>query len=75
LFDAQYTSSDTSLIYLRARVYDPATAQFLSVDPIEAISRAPYTYANDKPVTYGDSVGLLWTPLAGVSACSGRRWR
>lgn len=53
-YDAQYTSSDTGLIYLRARVYDPATAQFLSVDPIEAISRAPYNYADDNPLNYGD---------------------
>jgi uncharacterized protein RhaS with RHS repeats len=28
-YDGQYTSSDTGLIYMRARVYDPATAQFL----------------------------------------------
>jgi RHS repeat-associated protein len=28
-YDAQYTSSDTALIYLRNRAYDPATAQFL----------------------------------------------
>ncbi len=27
-YDGQYTSSDTGLIYLRARVYDPGTAQF-----------------------------------------------
>ncbi len=33
-YNAQYTSSDTGLIYLRNRVYDPATAQFLSVDPL-----------------------------------------
>lgn len=33
-YDAQYTNSDTGLIYLRARVYDPATAQFLSVDDL-----------------------------------------
>ncbi len=33
-YDAQYTSSDTGLIYMRARVYEPATAQFLTVDPL-----------------------------------------
>lgn len=33
-YDAQYTSSDTGLIYLRARSYDPNTAQFMSVDPL-----------------------------------------
>jgi len=25
-YDAQYTSSDTGLIYMRARTYDPSTA-------------------------------------------------
>ena len=39
-YDGQYTSSDTGLIDMRARVYDPTTAQFLSVDPLEAITRA-----------------------------------
>jgi RHS repeat-associated protein len=63
-FDGQYTSSDTGLIYLRNRVYDPATAQFLMVDPLEAISGAPYNYTGDNPLNYGDAVGLLWTPLA-----------
>jgi RHS repeat-associated protein len=32
-YDGQYTSIDTGLIYLRARNYDPLTAQFLTVDP------------------------------------------
>ncbi len=64
-YDGQYTSSDTGLIYLRNRVYDPKTAQFLSVDPLVSISGAPYSYAGDNPLTYGDSLGLLWTPLAG----------
>ncbi len=33
-YDGQYMNSDTGLIYLHAREYDPATAQFLSVDPL-----------------------------------------
>jgi RHS repeat-associated protein len=57
-YDAQYTSSDTGLIYLRARVYDPATAQFLTVDPINPITRAPYTYVNDNPLNRVDRTGL-----------------
>jgi RHS repeat-associated protein len=64
-YDGQYTSSDTGLIYLRNRVYDPKTAQFLTVDPLVSISGAPYSYAGDNPLTYGDAVGLMWTPLAG----------
>jgi RHS repeat-associated protein len=57
-YDGQYTSSDTGLIYLRARTYDPATAQFLSVDPAEPITRAPYTYAKDNPLNLSDPSGL-----------------
>jgi RHS repeat-associated protein len=57
-YDGQYTSADTGLIYMRARTYDPATAQFLSVDPIAVITRAPYVYSYDDPLTYTDPLGL-----------------
>lgn len=64
-FDGQYTNSDTGLIYLRARVYDPATAQFLSVDPMEMVTRAPYNYAEDNPLNRGDATGLSsWNPFS-----------
>src|SRR5271170_4981658 len=53
-YDAQYTSTDTGLIYLRNRVYDPATAQFLTVDPLEMYTGEPYGYAGDNPLNYGD---------------------
>jgi RHS repeat-associated protein len=58
-YDAQYTSSDTGLIYMRARVYDPATAQFLSTDPLAAITRTTYNYAGENPLTYNDPTGLF----------------
>ena len=58
-YDAQYTSSDTGLVYLRARVYDPATAQFLSVDPLLALTRAPYNYSRDNPLNQRDPSGLV----------------
>jgi RHS repeat-associated protein len=57
-YDAQYTSSDTGLIYLRGRTYDPTTAQFLSVDPLVKITGAPYVYAGDNPTTQVDPIGL-----------------
>jgi RHS repeat-associated protein len=57
-YDGQYTSSDTGLIYLRARAYDPATAQFMTPDPIRAITRQPYSYAGDDAVNEGDLSGL-----------------
>jgi RHS repeat-associated protein len=67
-YDGQDTNEDTGLIYLRNRVYDPATAQFLTVDPTESISGAPYNYAGDNPINREDAVGLLWTPVAGGAA-------
>jgi RHS repeat-associated protein len=59
-YDGQYTSSDTGLIYMRARVYDPATAQFLSVDPLAAMTRMPYAYAVDNPLNLNDPSGLIF---------------
>jgi len=59
-YDGQYTNSDTGLIYLRSRVYDPATAQFLTRDPLAAITGEPYSYAGDNPLNYGDPTGLLF---------------
>jgi hypothetical protein len=41
----------------RPRYYDPATAQFISVDPALNDTLAPYSYANDNPVTQTDPSG------------------
>jgi RHS repeat-associated protein len=63
-YDSQYTNGD-GLIYMRARAYDIATAQFLSVDPIAAITGAPYNYARDNPLNRGDASGLSsWNPFS-----------
>jgi RHS repeat-associated protein len=56
-YDGQYTNADTGLIYLRAREYDPATAQFLSVDPEVEQTREIYGYASDDPLMNGDPAG------------------
>jgi RHS repeat-associated protein len=74
-YDGQYTSSDTGLIYLRARVYDPATAQFLSRDPLVSLTREPYAYAVDNPLNLGDPTGYETLPLpiegpAGAALCA-----
>ncbi len=57
-YGGQYTSRDTGLIYLRARVYDPQTAQFLSVDPIVNLTQEPYGYTHDSPLNRADPTGL-----------------
>ena len=57
-YDGQLTNSDTELIYLRARTYDPGTGQFLSVDPAVGNTREPYSYAGDNPLNATDPTGL-----------------
>jgi len=58
-YDGQYTNTTTGLIYLRARSYDPATAQFLSVDPIVGFTLQSYNYTQDNPLNYVDPLGLI----------------
>jgi RHS repeat-associated protein len=57
-YDGQYTSIDSGLIYLRARVYDPSVAQFLSVDPALETTGEPYVYGGDNPLNASDPSGL-----------------
>lgn len=57
-YDGEYTDPESGLVYLRARYYDPRTAQFLTVDPAYARTGARYAYANDQPLTNSDPTGL-----------------
>lgn len=57
-FNAQYRNESTGLIYLRARTYDPSTAQFLSVDSALMETGEPYSYAEDNPVNRSDPSGM-----------------
>lgn len=67
------TTSDSSI----HRYYDPATGQFLSVDPMVALTQAPYSYAGDNPVNNGDPMGLskcghptsLWDTIGSLIDC------
>ena len=56
-FAGQYTDPGSGLQYLRARFYDPATAQFITRDPMVGLTRAPYGYAQSNPLTYIDPSG------------------
>jgi choice-of-anchor C domain-containing protein len=58
-FAGQYTDTESALIWLRARYYDPDTGQFLSRDPIESMTRQPYSYANGNPLDFTDPAGLF----------------
>jgi RHS repeat-associated protein len=59
-FAGQYRMhTGNQLIYLRARTYDPETAQFLTPDPLVALSGETYAYAAANPVNSTDPLGLL----------------
>jgi RHS repeat-associated protein len=58
-----YADTDTGLYYLHARYYDPASAQFLTRDPLESLSGTAYGYAGNNPVNASDPNGLFcWSP-------------
>ncbi|MDQ2739635.1 MAG: type IV secretion protein Rhs, partial [Actinomycetota bacterium] len=60
-YGAGYTDTETGLIYLQARYYDPTTAQFLTIDPALATTRQPYAYTGDNPLNGIDPTGLCWS--------------
>ena len=66
-YDSEYAGVDTGLVYLRARTYDPATGQFLSIDPLRKTTGAPYSYAKDNPLSWGDPLGLATQECVGPS--------
>lgn len=43
-YTGNWTDAATNLVYLRARDYDPATAQFMTVDPALDQTHQPYGY-------------------------------
>jgi RHS repeat-associated protein len=57
-FTGNLTDAITGLLYLRARDYDPATGQFLTVDPALDSTHQPYAYVGNDPVLNTDPRGL-----------------
>jgi RHS repeat-associated protein len=60
----QYTArefdSETTLFYMRARYFDPATGRFMSEDPIQFDAGMNfYRYVDNSPVVRADPTGLL----------------
>jgi len=53
-----YQDSATGLYYMIHRYYEPATAQFTSVDPLLRLTGAAYEYGNDDPKNVSDLTGL-----------------
>jgi uncharacterized protein RhaS with RHS repeats len=53
------------------RYYDPATGQFLSVDPDVAMTDQPYSFTGDNPLNWTDPLGLKLVGT-GTSECNGQ---
>ena len=56
-FGGQYQDTESGLYYLRARYYDPVTAQFLTRDPLTPTTRQPYDYTSNNPLNSTDPGG------------------
>lgn len=65
-YDGQFTDTESGLIYLRARFYNPSTGQFTGSDPAADATRQPYSYASDNPINVMDPSGL-WATAECVS--------
>ncbi len=63
-YAGEYTDS-TGYLYLRNRYYDPASAQFLTVDPLLQTTQDPYGYTAGNPLQFTDPLGLDWIQDAG----------
>ena len=70
-FENGYTDAN-GLIYLINRYYDPATQQFISVDPLVSLTGQPFSYAGGDPVNGSDPSGLKGGPgMAAQLSCAG----
>ncbi len=58
LFAGRYRDVTTGLYYLHARYYDPAAAQFLTVDPAVSTTGSAYAYVAGNPLNASDPNGL-----------------
>ena len=58
-YAGQYTDTESGILYLRRRNYDPSTGQFLEKDPLAQRTRLPYGYVNGSPLNSIDPSGLI----------------
>jgi RHS repeat-associated protein len=65
----------TGLDYDQARWYDQTTGQFITSDPLNAVTQQPYSYANDDPANEVDPLGLFgWNPISDIEEAGGDLW-
>jgi RHS repeat-associated protein len=57
-YTGSYTDPESGFLYLVNRYYDPGTSQFLTVDPLVAVTQSAYGYVADNPLNGTDPNGL-----------------
>ena len=61
---AESTEIESSLVFLRARYYDPEIGRFIKKDPIGLDGgKNVYLYANGNPILYSDPEGEIPVPI------------
>ncbi|MEU6271756.1 RHS repeat-associated core domain-containing protein [Streptomyces populi] len=63
---ARSTETPTGLTLMGARLYNPATGRFLSVDPVPGGSANAYEYCGGDPLNQYDLNGLSWHSFWGT---------
>jgi RHS repeat-associated protein len=72
-YTGEYTDSESGMLYLRARYYDPATQQFLTKDSLVAWTEQAYAYVAGSPTYFTDPSGhcpmciVVVPPVAGAA--------
>lgn len=54
-----YTDAESGFTYLINRYYDPPTGQFLTVDPLDALTATAYGYVGNNPLNGTDPNGMF----------------
>jgi RHS repeat-associated protein len=67
-YAAGYSDSETGLVYLINRYYDPSTSLFVSVDPYVGATAQAYAYAGSDPMNSVDPLGLWCWPKSACNA-------
>src|SRR5207249_2116528 len=64
-YTGEQADSETGLVYLRARHYDPATGRFLQQDPAGLAGSGvnPYAYVGNTPTAATDPSGMFLDTL------------
>lgn len=68
LFAGAYVDTETGLLYLQVRYYDPTTALFLSVDALVDLTGQAYLYTGDDPLNRTDPTGCSWQAFVASAA-------